>query len=549
MTIKKKLILNSMTALLLAVIMIAFIIVKMLSIQSSNQDFVPVLLTVQKLEADVESLKQSLSNFSYNMTEGNKQDALTKMKRTEDTFSKTNAMLSGDNLVLLQKAKTKFEELQKEASTALASQNGSEVKKQSIRTEGIINDLYLLDIYVTDQYADLQKNLEEQIQFIILSAIIGSGLLILLSSVVGITLTKSITKPLEKLASNAKEVAKGNLIVEQVDYKHKDELGELNGAFSQMINQLKELITSVNKVSKDVDIFATNIEGENKVLTEISYQVVTSTDELSAGSQSISEDLQSAVELIEKMEHHLNDNFVRSNDSAQQGEEAVKSIHSGRKAIEQQRVLIANNASTTKSIETATKEFSGYTSKIEDMAKMVSEIANQTNLLALNAAIEAARAGEAGKGFAVVASEVRKLAEQSTFATQQIFEMVEMINGGLTGILSSVAEGVKLAEDQNESMLTTEDAFKAIEEKVSSISNQLQMLAAGMSSSKELGDKVLQNVESISAVVEESAAGSEEISASTAEQLSAFEKMVTSVASLKKLTNTLNEQVNQFKIE
>lgn len=86
MTIKKKLLLNLLLAIGLSIVMISFIIYRMLMVQASNQDYVQVLLTVQNLQSETSATKQSLSNFSFNPTEGNRQDALTKMEKTSQIF-------------------------------------------------------------------------------------------------------------------------------------------------------------------------------------------------------------------------------------------------------------------------------------------------------------------------------------------------------------------------------------------------------------------------------------------------------------------------------
>jgi methyl-accepting chemotaxis protein len=299
--------------------------------------------------------------------------------------------------------------------------------------------------------------------------------------------------------------------------------------------------------SKEVEEFAGEIEQENIALTEISNQVAVSTDELSAGAQTVSEDLQQSVELIDEMDKEIMLNLDHTQESSSYSKEAVEAISEGRKAIEGQKVLITENKEASSSIKAATDQFAGYAAKIQDMAQTVSAIADQTNLLALNAAIEAARAGEAGKGFAVVASEVRKLAEESNRATTQIFDMVNLLKTGLDEIGEAVNKGGAIAEDQMESMNLTMSAFVNIESKVSGISEKITHLVKGMEASKELGARVLHNVESISAVVEETAAGSEEISASTTEQLSAFGNLSKKVTDLRKLTNELNESVSVFK--
>jgi methyl-accepting chemotaxis protein len=362
-------------------------------------------------------------------------------------------------------------------------------------------------------------------------------------------MTNAITKPLKGLSHQASEIANGNLAVTAISYKGRDEIAALNDSFTAMTHQLKGLLFSIDSVSKEVEGFAKELEGENRALTEISNQVAVSTDELSAGSQSISSDLQDAVTLIERMDFDFSENVNRSEQSVQYGKETVNAIASGQSAIKAQRLLIEENMNTTRQIEESTKTFIGYMTKIEDMAKVVSNIADQTNLLALNAAIEAARAGEAGKGFAVVAAEVRKLAEESTGATSQIFEMVSLIQSGISSISESVVKGVSIAQKQQNGMDHTTSAFEAIDHKVKGITSELNDLKSGILNSKKLGEQVLQNVESISAVVEETAAGSEQISASTTEQLLAFEKMVEKVIELRQLTDDLNQTLSKFKLQ
>ncbi|MBT2683860.1 methyl-accepting chemotaxis protein [Bacillus sp. ISL-37] len=548
MTIKKKLLLNLLLAIGLSIVMISFIIYRMLMVQASNQDYVQVLLTVQNLQSETSATKQSLSNFSFNPTEGNRQDALTKMEKTSQIFTEAKGLIQQeDSKKVLDKSFEKFTALEGEAKTALDEKNSAEVKRQSLRSEGVLNDLHLLNIQVNEYYDFLQEELKNQIQFIIFSAIIGSILLVVVAGGIGIRLTSTITKPLKQIAINAQEIAKGNLMIEKVPYKHKDELGTLNESFDLMAAQLTALLQKVNMASREVEDFAAEIEQENIALTEISNQVAVSTDELSAGAQTVSEDLQQSVELIDDMDKEIMLNLDHTQESSSYSKEAVEAIGEGRKAIEGQKALISENKMASQSIQTATDHFVGYAAKIEDMAASVSAIAAQTNLLALNAAIEAARAGEAGKGFAVVAAEVRKLAEESNTATTQIFDMVNLLKKGLDEIGEAVNKGGAIADWQMESMNVTMSAFGNIELKVTGISEKVSQLVKGMEASKELGAKVLHNVESISAVVEETAAGSEEISASTTEQLSAFGNLSKKVTDLRKLTSELNDSVSIFK--
>ncbi|KHF40598.1 methyl-accepting chemotaxis protein [Halalkalibacter okhensis] len=550
MSIKRKILFHSLLALVLSILMIGFIITRMLSIQTSNQENVDLLIAVHELNAEMKVAMQSMNNYANNHTESNKQEALNEIVLVDNLFDKVDSLLNHDEgRKSLEVARSKFTELKQTAEEALRDENLAEVKRQAVRTQGISNDLYLLNLHATSHHDYLQETTRAQIEFIITFAIIGSVVLVLVSSFVLVRMTNSITNPLKKLTQNAQEIAAGNLAVDQVNYEHKDELGQLNESFIKMVNQLTALLTSVGSASQKVDAYSKELELENRQLSESSQQIALSTDELSKGSQTISEDLQSSVELIEQMGQGFGSNVERAQQSVDYAKGANVAIVNGRQVIDEQQMLLRENVQATQAIEQATKEFTDYATQIENMAHTVSNIAQQTNLLSLNAAIEAARAGEAGKGFAVVADEVRKLADESTEATTHIFEMVIRIKEGLSTISNSVDQGVKISKDQSHHMNRTLETFEQIEDRVQGISGVLQDLVVGVDSSKKFNEHVLNNVENISAVVEQTAAGSEEISASTNEQLHSIGNIVDKIQSLRILTDELNETLSQFKVD
>ncbi|MEB3751452.1 MULTISPECIES: methyl-accepting chemotaxis protein [Geobacillus] len=549
MTIRQKLWLHAFVALVAAIGIIGYIIATMLSIQEKNEDIVPVLLSVRQLEADMKGAKQSLNSASYNMTEGNKQQALAQLHIVDQRLEKLKTAGGQPRFrSLVEKAGTKFAAVKQAVGTAFAKKDAAEVRRQAMRIEGAINDVVVLGWETNDRYQAVQRDLKQQIQTVIGTAVIGSVLLMLISGLASWRLTRSITSPLRQLAANAGEIASGNLIVARVDYRAKDELGSLNEAFAAMVEQLKQLLGSVGKASKQVEQFAQEMEAEQQTLASIHEQVTVSVNELSTGTQNIAEELQQAVEQIEKMDETFAKTAERTAQTVRYGSAALEAVESGRAAMEQQMHLIHQSVEATRLIEQATKQLAGYASHIQQMAASVAEIAEQTNLLALNAAIEAARAGEAGKGFAVVADEVRKLAEQSAQATKQIFATVSLIERGVASVTDAVTNGMEMAREQSESAEVTTKAFAKIDETVTSISADLQALADAFSDLKWREEQVFKNVESISAVVQQSAAGSEQIAASMTEQLAAFERMKEKATTLRELTDELRAAMSQFQV-
>lgn len=549
MTIKKKIVTNSLFVLGLSLLMITIIIFRMLAIQNTSSDYVNVLLAVHDVNAETKSSMQSLDTLAYSMTDGNKEMVRNQLDRTAEKFTIAESLVQEKEARdILLKAEEKFTLLKEAALAAVKTNNSPEINRQSLRNVGVVNDIYMVDLYTTAHYDYLQESLAAKIKEIITFAIIGSILVIMGTVVIILRLANTITNPLKDLAANAEEIASGNLVVEQIRYDKNDELGQLNRSFTTMTDHLRVLLQSVDGASKQVDDYTKELEAENSYLAEASNQVTLSTEELARGTQSISEDLQSSVGLIEQMNEEFGHNVDRARNSAEYAKMANKAIVEGRTAIDEQRVLIDSNNEASKSIEHATEQFMQYASRIEDMAKTVSDIAAQTNLLALNAAIEAARAGEAGKGFAVVASEVRKLADDSTVATAQIFDMVNLMKDGLGLIVESVEKGVELAEEQEGNVIRTLNTFTNIEGEMKSITDAVTGLVVGVDNSKRFNDTVLENTESISAVVEQTAAGSEEISASAEEQLNSIGKVVDKVTALRELTTELNATISRFRL-
>ncbi|WP_078379414.1 methyl-accepting chemotaxis protein [Sutcliffiella halmapala] len=549
MTIKRRLLLNSIAVLFVALIMVAYIIFQMIAMQTSNRDVVQALVNVQKLESSTLTLKQSLNNASILMNDASKHEVKVTRDNTLNWFKDLEAILfDQESKAYLEKAAFKLELLNNNTVTAINANNSAELKRQSIRVDGIANDIYMLNLYVTEYYNQMQTNLENQVKSIVWSAIIGAIILILISVASALKLTYSITNPLDRMTEQAKEIADGNLQVEPFIYHKNDELGQLNGSFQQMTEQLHLLIKEVQVASNQVNSFATLVETENTTLSEITKQIAVSTDELSAGSQSISSELQDSVHMIADMDEQFSSNVVITKQSEELAYKAKDAVKTGLETLVSQQKIVAESQDATHSIEVATKHFQTHAEKIENVAIAVSSIAEHTNLLALNAAIEAARAGEAGKGFAVVASEVRKLADESKSLMMEVFAVIGELKTGLEEVIHSVDHGVKMAIEQKETMVIVSNAFTVINDSMEQMDSQISNLVTGVSKSKQLGEQVLSNVDNISAVVEETAAGSEEISAATTEQVHAFETLNEKVVELRALTGSLQNAISRFRV-
>ncbi len=216
---------------------------------------------------------------------------------------------------------------------------------------------------------------------------IGALAAVILSVVLGLVITRSITKPMAQAADAARQLADGDLTV-KIEVDSKDETGQLKAAMQSMVSKLAHIIGEVR--------------GSADALSSASQQVSATAQSLSQSSSEQAASVEETTASIEQMTASI----------AQNTENAKVTDTMAGKAAEQ---AVEGGQAVGETVE-AMQQIAGKIGIIDD-------IAYQTNLLALNAAIEAARAGEHGKGFAVVAAEVRKLAERSQVAAQEIGEL------------------------------------------------------------------------------------------------------------------------------
>lgn len=357
-------------------------------------------------------------------------------------------------------------------------------------------------------------------------------------------LQKALTGSFDDVTSASAKIAKGDFTSRISESGGMDDLSR---SFNSMVDKLRKILQETSDITRKVMDSSRSISDRNQELIEVMTQVTHSSNELALGANAISEDVSGMKDAIGEIEQKVSNYTVATRDMNQRSDEMIQLVERGRESVSRQANGMRKNIEATGKVADSIDALAKNAQGITKITATISEIAEQTNLLSLNASIEAARAGEHGAGFAVVAHEVRKLAEESTASTKEVFNLVRSIEQDVKQAGQNIKINEEVVRQQSEMIREAEQIFQEIVQSVQYISGEIAAFSRESEAMLESAQNISSAIQNISAITEESAAGTEQVSASMNEQITSIRAMAEEAEAMKNAVFQLQKTIHIFK--
>ena len=321
-----------------------------------------------------------------------------------------------------------------------------------------------------------------------------------------VLLRRLLTKPLHDMIERFKDIAQGEGdLTMRVNEDRSDEIGELGKWFNTFMIRVHDLVASFAGAAHEVSGAAT--------------QIAASAEEMSCGMKEQNEQITQVSAAVEEMSTSIVGVAENSADAVNSASESGSIANEGGNIVQETIQRMQTISETVNSSAHSVNELGKRGEQIGQIISVINDIADQTNLLALNAAIEAARAGEHGRGFAVVADEVRKLAERTTTATEEVSGSIREIQSETAKAVEMMQSGTREVDGGVQRAGEAGESLQRIVSSAQSVRQKIESIAATAEQQSSVATEISRSIQTVNATAAQVAEGTAQ-AAQAGEQLS-----------------------------
>lgn len=395
----------------------------------------------------------------------------------------------------------------------------------------------IINALMKDQQDLLLKDghdIETNINSLINTEWILLGIGILVASLFGYFITRSIVVPLGKAVSISNRFAEGDLSM-QIVVEGKDEVQMLLSAMKNMSDRLRQMVTDIMDYAGQLTQTVTKLTDVSTQVTAGSETTVEKSNSVSAAAEEMSANMTSVAAAMEEASTNINTVAAASEEMSTNISEIVESVENAKQSTE---VAVTRAAETSQNVIKLGQD----AENINNVTETIAAISDKINLLALNATIEAARAGEAGKGFAVVANEIKDLANQTAEATVDIGNRLKGIQKSTKVTATEIEEISDVINGINQLVMSISSTMGQQNDATKNITENINQASLGV-------NEINGNVSQASEVTGEVAIEISEVNSLAGEMNNSSFQLNESSEALNKIAIHLKEKMESFKVE
>ena len=360
-------------------------------------------------------------------------------------------------------------------------------------------------------------------------------------------LINSIRDALNIMVHVCDKLSSGNFIVRTEPSQRKDELGDVHRALYDMTLKIGDLLKEVSKTTEQMAAASQQLNSSSME----SANAATSVAQSVADAASVVVQQQTAVtngaDSVASISQSVKSISQETEEISQEADQAAKKAEAGNLVVEKSVNQIHSVEEKVRTTARLVDELGARSQEIGAIVDTISDLAGQTNLLALNAAIEAARSGEQGRGFAVVAGEVRKLAEQSATAAQQIADLIGRIQDDTSKAVASMDSDRQAVVQGAESVEGLRQVFEEINGLVIDVAGKIESMSDSIQHVADQSSEITNHMEQIDTGAAKVADNMQSISAATEEQSASAQEIASASDSLARQAQDVQENLQKFK--